>query len=92
MKKLLFTLAICFAITGAAWAQSGSQSQSGSQQQKDTVFKDTAKAQPHNPNPTKDQDVQRGYDKYQAEHAKNKDNYDVKKSGDTAHGDQKQPQ
>jgi hypothetical protein len=88
MKKLLFTLAICVAMTGAAWSQSGSQSQSSSQ------TKDSAKEKPkpapvHDPNPTKDKDVQRGYDQNQAEHAKkNNDNYDVKKSGDTAHGDQ----
>jgi hypothetical protein len=90
MKKLLFVLAICFTMTGAAWSQSGSQSQ-GSSQKKDSTSKEKPKAQPHNPNPTKNKDVQRGYDKHQAEHAKNKDNYDVKKSGDTAHGDPAPP-
>jgi hypothetical protein len=86
MKKLLFTLAICFAMTGAAWSQSGSQSQNSSQQN-NSASKEKPKPQPHDPNPTKDKDVQRGYDQNQAEHAKkNNDNYDVKKSGDTAHG------
>jgi hypothetical protein len=90
MKKLLLTLAICFAMTGAAWSQSGSQSQNSSQQ-KDSSSNDKQKAPPHDPNPTKDKDVQRGYDRNQAEHAKNKDTYDVKKSGDTAHGDPAPP-
>jgi hypothetical protein len=90
MKKLPLTLAICFAVTGAAWSQSGSQSQSSSQK-KDSTSKEKPKAQQHDPNPTKDRDVQRGYDRNQAEHAKNKDTYDVKKSGDTAHGDTAPP-
>ena len=60
-----------------------------------------AQAQPHNPNPTNDPDVQRGYEQHQQEHGQQgqqsqqsqqsqeqkstNDNYTVNKSGD-AHG------
>jgi Ni/Co efflux regulator RcnB len=86
MKKLLLAIAICIAVAGAAWPQSGSQSQDGSQK-KDSASKEKQKAPQHDPNPTRDKDVQRGYDQHQAEHKKKDDKYDVKKSGDTAHGD-----